>query len=105
MSRDREDRGELSEAIKMFLSYANNKGLIPNALELYILKLFHNVLRKMNINIPDFDLDEFIRISINQPAYHGYPLWAMVVKDVAKGLQHKTEVIEMKRKKTPVENL
>ena len=79
---------------------------MANAIEIHILDMFIRTLREsFNLKIPDLNIDQLIRLSANQPPYYGYPLWANILRDIAKGLQHKTEIVEMKRKKTPIESL
>ena len=101
-----EQPGELAAAIKLFIEYANHKGQIPSAIDMGILKSYLNWLHKtLGLSESWITLvDTILALSEHELSY-GTTVWQRALDLIASGTKYKMEVIEERKKKTPIAHL
>jgi hypothetical protein len=104
-----EESGELARAIKLFIEYAHDKGQIPSAVDFAVLKTYLTWL-ETKLGIPNDKriwsnlVDEIVELSRHEPSY-STTVWQKALELIASGTKYKMEVIEEKKKKTPIGHL
>lgn len=96
-------KGELSEALKILVTYLDGKGQLPRLDILILVKMGLEALSR----IYDFpaneivDFNELIRLSIHSPAVDK-PLWLQAVGEITK-INTQTQIITELKKRKPLE--
>lgn len=101
------EEGELAKAIKLFIQYANDKGQIPSAIDFAVLKTYLTWLEdRLEVKTRTWSklVDEIVRLSHHELSY-GTTVWQKALEYIATGTKYKMEVIEEKKKRTPIGRL
>lgn len=102
-NNNQEYKGELSEALKILVSYLNGKGQLPRLDILLLVKMGIDALSYLykfdSRELIDFY--ELIDLSIHAPPV-GRPLWLEAIKEITK-INTQTQIITELKKKKPLE--
>lgn len=89
---------DLAEALKLIISYINDKGQLPRLDVLILVKVGFEALSKyFDLNRNEIiDFEELVRLSIHAPAINK-PLWLQAISEISK-INTKTEIVTEMRK-------
>lgn len=89
---------DLAEALKLIISYINDKGQLPRLDVLILVKIgFEALARYFDLSPNEIiNFEELIRLSIHAPAV-SRPLWLQAISEISK-INTKTEIVTELRK-------